>query len=154
MPVVGALALSIPLSVYSSRVGLGRSLRRARLFLIPEESDPPRELRTTQAHVTPTGAAPRFVDAVVDPVTNAIACAASVLPTRRPVGVRRRRDLAIADALATGPDALTDRQKLFFLTDGVALSHLHFKVWTSPSAHPGWRVDVATPDAGTLTAAS
>src|SRR6185503_12156009 len=30
LPVVGALALSMPISVYSSRVSLGRALRRAR----------------------------------------------------------------------------------------------------------------------------
>src|SRR4029453_7304360 len=41
LPVVGPLALSIPISVYSSRVSLGRALRRARLLLIPEESTPP-----------------------------------------------------------------------------------------------------------------
>jgi membrane glycosyltransferase len=50
MPVIGALALSIPISVYSSRVSLGRVLRRARLFVIPEEADVPPELRTVRAH--------------------------------------------------------------------------------------------------------
>ncbi|HSE93318.1 MAG TPA: hypothetical protein VLF19_08425, partial [Methylomirabilota bacterium] len=37
-----------------------------------------------------------------------------------------------------GPRALTDRQKLFFLTDPLALSQLHFEVWTRPAAHPTW----------------
>jgi membrane glycosyltransferase len=41
LPVAVALLLSVPLSVYSSRVSLGRALRRWRLFLIPEETDPP-----------------------------------------------------------------------------------------------------------------
>src|SRR5262249_29347883 len=36
-PLAGALTLSIPLSVYTSRVSLGRRLRRAKMFLIPEE---------------------------------------------------------------------------------------------------------------------
>jgi len=46
-PITGALAVSIPVSVLTSRVSLGRSARRARLLLIPEESRPPRELRRT-----------------------------------------------------------------------------------------------------------
>ena len=45
LPVAGALSVSIPISVLSSRVSLGRSLRAERLFLIPEESYPPRVLR-------------------------------------------------------------------------------------------------------------
>ena len=145
LPVVGALVFSIPLSVYSSRVGLGRALRRAKLFLIPEESDPPRELRIAQGQVARAGVAPRFVDAVVDPVTNAIACAASEPHTRRSAGARRRRrDLVVAKAVQHGPVALSDRQKLFLLTDAIALSQLHFQVWTSSATHPDWGIaDVA-----------
>jgi membrane glycosyltransferase len=49
-----------------------------------------------------------------------------------------RRDRAVAAAVTAGPSALNDRQKLMFLTDPVALSQLHFEVWTSPVAHPTW----------------
>jgi membrane glycosyltransferase len=77
LPVAGALVLATPISVYSSRVSLGRALRRARLFVIPEEADPPRELRTVRAHTEWAGKAPGFVDAVVDPELNAVACAAA-----------------------------------------------------------------------------
>jgi membrane glycosyltransferase len=48
LPIVGALALSIPVSVYSSRVALGRALRRRRLFMTPEEVQRP-ELLTQLA---------------------------------------------------------------------------------------------------------
>src|SRR5262249_41105882 len=41
LPVAVALVLSVPLSVYSSLASLGRTLRQWRLFLIPEEVDPP-----------------------------------------------------------------------------------------------------------------
>src|SRR5262249_5378985 len=64
LPVVGALALSVPVSVYSSRVSLGRAMRRARLFLIPEEADPPHELRTMRAHADSGVGTPAFVHAV------------------------------------------------------------------------------------------
>ena len=48
LPIVAALALSIPVSVYSSRVPLGRALRRRRLFMTPEETERP-ELLTQLA---------------------------------------------------------------------------------------------------------
>ena len=48
LPVVGALIVSIPISVYSSRVSLGRRLRDARFFVTPEESRPPKELVSTR----------------------------------------------------------------------------------------------------------
>ena len=138
VPVAGALALSIPLSVYSSRVSLGRALRRARLFLIPEEVDPPQELQSVRAHADGAADAPRFVDAVADPLINAIACAASSPHATSSPRVQSRRRRAVAAAVQGGPGAMTDEQKLFFLADPVALSHLHVQVWISPTAHPTW----------------
>ncbi|MGB7479255.1 MAG: glucans biosynthesis glucosyltransferase MdoH, partial [Burkholderiaceae bacterium] len=67
LPIVGALALSIPLSVFSSRVSLGRRLRQLRLFLIPEELEPPAELRATSDYLAATPALPGLRQAVVDP---------------------------------------------------------------------------------------
>jgi membrane glycosyltransferase len=137
-PVVCALTLSIPISVYSSRVSLGRALRRARLLLIPEEVDPPAELRAIRAHADGAGTAPGFVDAVVNPHVNAMACAVSGAHARRSPRAQLSRQNAVALALMEGPQALTDRQKLLLLTDPLALSLLHFDVWTSPAAHPAW----------------
>lgn len=155
LPVVGALVASIPISVYSSRVSLGRGLRRAGLFLIPEEADPPRELSTVGAYVASAGAAPQFVDAVVDPAINAIACAASPIQARRALAVQSRREL-VAAAVAKGPNALTDRQKRLLLADRFALSELHHRVSTSAAAHPSWRAESAPAihDSAALRAAS
>ena len=50
LPVVGALSLSIPLSVYTSRVSLGRKLRERGFFLIPEEVNTPREIAATSSY--------------------------------------------------------------------------------------------------------
>src|SRR5439155_1519233 len=44
-PVIGALILSVPLSVYTSRASLGERARRWGLFVIPEESAAPPELQ-------------------------------------------------------------------------------------------------------------
>jgi membrane glycosyltransferase len=49
LPVVGALGVSIPVSVYTSRVAAGKALRRAGFFVIPEELDPPEVLREAHA---------------------------------------------------------------------------------------------------------
>ncbi|MDB5810974.1 MAG: glucan biosynthesis glucosyltransferase [Betaproteobacteria bacterium] len=57
LPIVGALMLSIPLSVFSSRVSLGHRTARAGLFWIPEESAPPRELVRMESLMGDTGAA-------------------------------------------------------------------------------------------------
>ena len=138
LPVVGALALSIPLSVYSSRVALGR--RCAAQAAVDSRGDGPAGGAPRRAHAHAAGMAlPGFIDAVVDPGVNATACAASVPPCGCPrvrscaaIGPSRRPSRA-------GPSALTDGQKLFFLKDPVALAQLHFEVWTSPAAHASWQ---------------
>jgi membrane glycosyltransferase len=51
----------------------------------------------------------------------------------------RRRDRVLGAALTGGPQVLSDQEKVFLLTDAIALSQLHMQVWTSPHAHPDWR---------------
>lgn len=63
LPIVAALALSIPVSVYSSRVALGRALRRRRLFMTPEETERP-ELLTQLAEALDRPREPRPVATV------------------------------------------------------------------------------------------
>jgi membrane glycosyltransferase len=138
LPVVGALALSVPISVFSSRVWLGRALRRAGLLTIPEETAPPDELQALRAGPVRTGSWPGFIDAVVNPRVNAIACAVSCSYPRLSPRAQVRRQRAVAAAVKAGPRELTDPQKLFFLMDALALSQLHFEIWTSPTAHPTW----------------
>ena len=145
LPVVGALVLSIPLSVVTSRAGLGRKLRRRKYFLIPEESEPPDVIRATRRYWHRAAAPADFAAAVVDPIVNALVCAQAV---SRPVTGWPRE--AIADALVEralrhGLDALTPSDRSRLLTDPAALSALHFAVWTSPAAHVSWREAIARP---------
>ena len=110
-----------------------------------------------RAHLAGAGEAPRFVDAVVDPLVNAAVCAASPPHVRFSPGMQSRRAHAVAVAVQRGPLALTDGQKLFFLTDPVALSQLHFRVWEPGAAHPAWRpadVGDALADSAALRKAS
>ncbi|NSX02559.1 glucans biosynthesis glucosyltransferase MdoH [Cupriavidus gilardii] len=139
LPIVGALAMSIPLSVWLSRVSLGRATRRAGLFVIPEEAEPPREIVDTQRHVAEAGDTPGFVDAVVDPVTNALMCATATARVVQPAGTQRQHAVLVQQALTSGPDKLTPKQKLLLLNDPLALSRLHEAVWSSPLADDGWK---------------
>jgi membrane glycosyltransferase len=77
LPVLGSLAVSVPASVYSSRVSLGRRLRDSGLFLIREEAEVPHELRIVGVHASRAAVPHRFIDAVVDPDISAIAGAVS-----------------------------------------------------------------------------
>jgi membrane glycosyltransferase len=144
LPIVGALMLSIPLSVYSSRLRLGRRLRAARLFLIPEETRPPAEIRAMMQAVASAPMPPGFVDAVIDPATNALACAAAVARFTRTALVQNQRMQKVDVALVEGPDGLSASSKLRLLGDPIALSRLHWRVWTSPDAHVVWREAIAS----------
>jgi len=144
LPIVGALMLSIPLSVYSSRLRLGRRLLAARLFLIPEEARPPAEIRAMMQAVASAPMPPGFIDAVIDPATNALACAAAVARFTRTALVQNQRMQKVDVALVEGPDALSASSKLRLLGDPIALSRLHWRVWTSPDAHAAWREAIAS----------
>ena len=133
LPIAGSLAFAVPLSVLSSRVSLGRRLRRAGLFAIPEEMDAPRELRETVAHLNASPALPGFVDAVVDPAVNALMCASAHGHPHMPPASRKAGDTLVRQALRRGPDALTDKQKQLLLDDPRLLSALHFAVWSEAS---------------------
>jgi membrane glycosyltransferase len=138
LPVVGALALSIPLSVYTSRVGLGRRLRTDRIFLIPEESEPPPEIRATHEYLEAAGSPPQFADAVVDPLLNALVCAAGIARVRLPELVRKERAALTRYALLHGPQSLSAAQKAELLGDPISLSMLHSGVWSTAGAHALW----------------
>ncbi|HEV7491287.1 MAG TPA: glucans biosynthesis glucosyltransferase MdoH [Rhodanobacteraceae bacterium] len=138
LPVAGALAVSIPISVFSSRVSLGRSLRGERLFLIPEESYPPRVLRRMRRFFRNASRDAGFVDAVVDPLHNAIACAADVARTQHSDAIRHVHEELVERALIDGPAPLALEEKAALLGDALALSRLHFAVWTADDAHPDW----------------
>lgn len=138
MPIVGSMMISIPVSVFSSRVSLGRALKRARLFLIPEESWPPKELRMTEKYTDEAGKHVDFVDAVVDPMANALV-ASSVAPTRDDAKRGALRAGRVETALLKGPTRLTNTQKWELLNDPRGLAALHLLVWTDPRAHREWR---------------
>ncbi|QRX84765.1 glucans biosynthesis glucosyltransferase MdoH [Glaciimonas sp. PAMC28666] len=138
LPIVGSLVLSIPLSVFSSRVSLGRSFRHARLFVIPEEVDLPPELAATTAYNEGSRRLAGFNEAVVDPIINALVCAAVTARPRVPQASLAAHAALVQTALKSGPDNLTAGQKSAVLDNPLVLSRLHFEVWSSHDANRLW----------------
>lgn len=138
LPIVGSLALAIPVSIYSSKVSNGLRFRRKKLFLIPEEAQPPVELQDMVAYVKAAPRSMSFIDAVIDPRFNGVMCASAYMHTQRSLAAQSRRKDQVQNAVKNGPTALPDSQKNGLLTDPVFLSQLHLDVWSSEQAHPGW----------------
>jgi membrane glycosyltransferase len=139
MPVVGALILSIPLSVYTSRRSLGHWAYRRGLFLIPEEVSPPREIQWVNDTLRIGRMPPAlpdsddgFVRAVVEPYTNALHVA---LSPHKPDGSSARSERLAklrAEALAGGPASLNRRERADLLADANSMADLHAEVWRLP----------------------
>jgi membrane glycosyltransferase len=127
-PVVGALALSIPISVLSSRVGLGRRARAARLFLIPEEGWPPRELRRMRHWLRRAPVPPSFEQALRDPALNALMCATAPWRSRSGGVLGRQREALVREALQRGLRNLGERERGKLLNDPSALAELHYRL--------------------------
>ena len=72
LPVVGALVLSIPLSVYTSRTDAGKALRRHGLLLTPEERRTPPVLVATRKYVREAAPVGGVAAGVVDPAVDAV----------------------------------------------------------------------------------
>jgi membrane glycosyltransferase len=145
-PIVGSLMLSIPVSVLSSRRGPGLAARSAKLFLIPEEYDTPRELAATVAYTDSNrerALTDGFRKAVVDPRFNALACALGTARHGRSEVIEGQRRQQVEHALEQGPQALDDKRRLFLLSDPVALSRLHAGIWRLQSAQ--WLAEYLAP---------
>ncbi len=141
LPIITALLLAIPLSVFSSRASLGRTARAGRLFLIPEESVPARELRWTQAALRrSTVREDGFQRAVTEPFVNALLCAAGRTRERLPATTRAWRNQLVEQALHHGPGSLNEIQQNTLLGDPACLTRLHLEVWTAGQAHSGWGI--------------
>lgn len=129
LPIAAALLLSIPLSVYSSRVALGRAVRRRRLFLTPEEVAPPEVVERLHAGLKRRQKNGRdgrgFVRAVVDPYVNAVHI--GLLRGKGPKsakGIGRNRNLC-RKALREGPENLSRLEKAQLLQDTESMITLH-----------------------------
>ncbi len=147
-PIIGALILSIPLSVWASRVSLGERARALGLFLVPEESRPPAEIRDLVTMLAeaegrmrrlPEAEHDGFVRAAVDPYVAALH--RGLLRGTRAVcpSVRAARTTLVARLLASGPAVLGNRERKVVLSDPETCAALHQGVWESGSRQEALR---------------
>ena len=136
-PIVAGLALSVPLSVWTSRTSWGKAAKNLGLFLTPPEICAPKEIAALDENLRrPTPYSPfllsrrqGFIRAVVIPSVHALHIALTRHRRRRsPAHVERMRKLE-AEALAKGPHALDRKAKCALLSDPESLHRLHVQVW-------------------------
>ena len=144
-PVLAGPLLAIPLSRLTASNRLGLKARMKGWFAIPEEQDPPTELkRIGEPFLTPANPffrareyAPDYglLQAVLDPYVNAIHV--SLLRQRKEGSQRTREFMAfLADRLLLeGPLALTIAEKKILLWDAESMLAMHQKLWSSPGSH-------------------
>lgn len=140
LPVAGAMVLAVPLSVYLSRASLGRALRRAGLFLVPQEVEPARELRDTARLARIAQERIGLAEAVLDAESNRRACALAAREHTRGALAVRRTDI-VRRALSRGLASLPARDRLTLADDVEALRELHALVWRSAAAHASWHAN-------------
>ena len=136
LPVAIPLFLSIPLSVYSSRVSLGRVVRGWRLFLIPEEIAPPQVIKDLKASLAerqrekwPKG----FVRAATDPYANLVHIGLLRGKIPKSEDARLRNQNFLGKMLKEGPASLTPAERAHLLRDAESMVALHHGV--SPMSH-------------------
>ncbi|MEP7057735.1 MAG: glucans biosynthesis glucosyltransferase MdoH [Caldimonas sp.] len=137
-PIILGLLAGAPLSVWGSRVSVGRALKRAGLLMIPEELETPQVLIEARRHAARIAeSTPGFVGAVVDAEFRRCVGAANLFrptPTGRKAAVRAER---ISRALMRGPAAVDDEERLRLLGDTQALAEMHARIERRLAA-PQW----------------
>ncbi|MDR2946014.1 MAG: glucans biosynthesis glucosyltransferase MdoH [Candidatus Adiutrix sp.] len=136
-PVVVGLALSAPLSVWTSRLSLGRLATSLGLLLTKMDTEPPEVVREFQDNLAhPIAAKPfplsldqGFVRAVVIPRVFALHSALAKNRRRNPAWKVAALEKIINKAMECGPRALSAKEKTALLNDPESLRTLHREVW-------------------------
>ena len=150
-PVVVPLVLSIPISILLSKTSVGRGTRAWGLFLTPEETFPPYELKRLHQNLTecyrhlpplePLRADYGLLQAVLDPYVNALHVA--LLRQRRPTEESREWFLQLRERLLRdGPARFTLKEKMALLMDAESMIVLHRELWSRPAGELAewWRL--------------
>ena len=141
-PVVVPLILSIPISIVLSQARVGRAARSLGLFLTPEETSPPYELKRLHQNLSecyrhlppidPLRADYGLLQAVLDPYVNAMHVA--LLRQRKPTEESREWFALLRERLLRdGPGRFTLKEKMALLLDAESMICLHRELWTCPS---------------------
>ncbi len=143
-PIIAGLAVSIPLSVLTSRVTLGEFALRLGLFLTPADTQPSEEIRELNKNLdSPAGRRAStftmqrdfgFIRAVVAPKALQLHVSLTTFkPTCQKDKIAELDEL-VKKALHAGPDALNRDEKTALLRHPVHLTELHHKVWALDDA--------------------
>jgi membrane glycosyltransferase len=141
-PVLIGLVVSIPVSIGLSKLRLGQNAKSLRLFLTPEETQPPYEIRRLRQnlaecykHMRPLEvlrADYGLLQAVLDPYVNAVHV--SMLRQRRPSEESRDYFAQLRTRLLReGPSGFTTKEKMALLLDAESMIWLHRELWRLPS---------------------
>ena len=140
-PVLAGLVFSIPLSIFLGKASFGRRARDLGVFLTPEETHPPYELKRLQQNlaecyrhlppIEPLRAHYGLMQAVLDPYVNAMHVA--LLRQRRPSDEAREWFALLRQRLlAEGPAKFTSKETMALLLDAESMIWLHRELWSSP----------------------
>jgi membrane glycosyltransferase len=145
--VAAGLLLSIPISVLTSSTRLGTVLRKAGLFVTPDEVRPPREVTATAQYARNARALPRFADAVIDPEVHAVVRSAA--HRSRSALAAAARAQRVVRAVQLGPEALSAAERVALLHDAAALDQMHRAAQTAP-IHSAWYATAASARRATI----
>ncbi|MDR1084163.1 MAG: glucans biosynthesis glucosyltransferase MdoH [Deltaproteobacteria bacterium] len=136
-PVAAGLALSIPLSVLTSRVSLGSLAAKLGLLRTPAETQAPIEIKELAEGIKTPIKKPVFSIAAKSGFVRAVVCP-DVLGLHLAISARNRRhspgkaawlNKVKEKALEMGPDCLSALEKKAILNDRPLLTSLHWAVW-------------------------
>ncbi|MGD1030276.1 MAG: glucans biosynthesis glucosyltransferase MdoH, partial [Opitutaceae bacterium] len=141
-PVLAGLVLAIPLSIFFSKVSVGAAARELGLFLTPEETNPPPELRQLSRNLQqcyrhlppfePLRADYGFMQSVLDPYINSMHVA--LLRQRKPSEEAREWFSHLRERLLReGPRGFSNKEKMALLLDAESMIWLHRELWSCPS---------------------
>ena len=139
-PIIAALLVSVPVTVWSSRATVGDLFRKAGIFITPEETATQSEFVWLEGYLKEfrSRRSPLAIDkeqgfamAVVDPCVNSLHL--SLLRNERSYSreILVKRKKLCEKALHLGPDQLTALEKKELLTDPASMKALHLMVWKS-----------------------
>lgn len=136
-PVVVGLALSIPMSVWTSRVSWGRAADSLGLLRTGVDTDPPEEVRAYENNLEsrpahdpfPLPPDQGFTRALVIPRVFALHSALAFNRRRNPPWKKAALEAMVEKALAGGPGALNAKEKMAILNDPESLRALHRDIW-------------------------
>jgi membrane glycosyltransferase len=164
-PVLAGMVFSVPLSVMTSRRGLGARAKTIGLFLTPEETKPPMEIVSLRSrmkiHEMTEDDTPRIrahaglAAAVLDPYVNAIHVSLLREKQLNPVyaehltrigaGTEAVRELG-EKLLCGGPEKLKAAERMAVMADQRVMVWLHQQAWVRPEEKlaPWWKAMIRT----------